>query len=117
MERAVVEAWMRELVSAVLDESPAVRDELSQRGLSVIVGDMRLPPRVAGPGDVLIGGGVTEVGAESLTVSARFRFADDGAASASCTVRLEADGGRTFPISKAVRDGLIASAHAARHFV
>ena len=113
----VLARWLVDVATAVVDACDPIREELGREHSTIDYRQVRVAGDVAGPAEVEIVGGVTEVLPHSLTVAARFRpMHADGLANGSCIVRLVGEGGASLPITKEVRDALIAMAHGARFY-
>src|SRR5262249_55416573 len=118
----VVERWIDALCAAYLECCPVLREQAETSGCVV---RRETGPRPSGadfgaPVSVNVSAGATEIWPTEFAVEVRFRSygsGDDVACSASCRVSIvDPTTGEARELGDAVRDELIALAHAARHF-
>ena len=118
----VVARWIDDARSAYLECCPVLLETAEQAGC-VVHSETRSVPsgaEVGAPASVNVSAGATEIWPTEFAVEVRLRTygsADDVAYSASCTVSiLKPESGEARELGDAVRDELIALAHAAQHF-
>jgi acyl-CoA thioesterase FadM len=118
----VVARWIDDVCAAYLACCPVLRDQAEASGC-VLRRDVRTRPSGAdftAPASVNVSAGATEIWPTEFAVEVRFRSygsGDDVACSASCRVSIvDPATGEARELGDAVRDELIALAHAARHF-
>src|SRR5947199_161277 len=69
----VLAGWLGDVVDAVVAQCSPLQAEVAAHGATVEISEVHLSGTIAGTGMVTIGGGVTEIRARSLTVSAKYR--------------------------------------------
>jgi acyl-CoA thioesterase FadM len=118
----VVVGWTDAVCSEYLECCPLLH-ETAERAGCVVHRETRAVPsgaQLGAPAEINVSAGATEIWPAEFAVEIRLRTygsADDVAFSASCTVSLvDPATGEAHELGDAVRDELIALAHAARHF-
>ena len=118
----VVAGWIGDACAAYLAHCPVLH-ETAERNGCVVRTETRVLPRAADLGTptvVNVSAGATEIWPTEFAVEVRLRTygsAGDVACSASCRVSVVDPGrGDAQELGDAIRDELIALAHAARHF-
>jgi len=118
----VVAGWINAACSAYLECCPVLH-ETARRCAGVVSRETRAIPagaQLGAPAEVNVSAGATEIWPTEFAIEVRLRTygsADDVASSASCMVSIvDPSTGDAHELGDAVRDELIALAHAARHF-
>jgi len=118
----VVARWIDDACAAYLECCPVLRETAEQAGC-VVRSETRSVPSGAElgvPASVNVSAGATEIWPTEFAVEVRLRTygsADDVAYSASCLVSIvDPQSGAARELGDAVRDELIALAHAAPHY-
>jgi acyl-CoA thioesterase FadM len=118
----VVARWIDDACAAYLECCPVLRETAEQAGC-VVRSETRSVPsgaELGAPASVNVSAGATEIWPTEFAVEVRLRTygsADDVASSASCLVSIvDPQSGAARELGDAVRDELIALAHAAAHY-
>ena len=118
----VVARWIYDACAAYLECCPVLRETAEQAGC-VVRSETRSVPsgaELGAPASVNVSAGATEIWPSEFAVEVRLRTygsADDVAYSASCLVSIvDPQSGDARELGDAVRDELIALAHAAPHY-
>jgi acyl-CoA thioesterase FadM len=118
----VVSRWIDDARLAYLECCPVLHETAEQAGCVVRSEVRSVPPgaELGAPASINVSAGATEIWPTEFAVEVRLRTlgsADDVACSASCTVSIvDPRSGDARELGDAVRDELIALAHAAQHF-